>query len=104
MFGFSNYCKGLNSKSIAMEIKKYLREKGVSSRWVTSKEDVLSSVVVEQNNLISRGVEFVFIEKQSKVLIGQTLAVQPFKELFRDYGRPARDDFSGMLLPKIIKL
>jgi tRNA G10 N-methylase Trm11 len=38
----------------------------------------------------------------NKSFLGRTLAVQPFKELsHRDYGRPARDDASGMLPPKL---
>jgi tRNA G10 N-methylase Trm11 len=61
--------------------------------------------VVEQNKLISLGLEIVLIEKNSELYIGKTLAVQPFKELsFRDYGRPARDDHSGMLPPKLAQI
>jgi len=113
-FGFSYYGSGkLNLKPLAMETKKYLREKNISCRWVTSQEKTLSSVVVEQNKLTSRGIEIVIIptdnsllgEGKGEVLIGQTLAVQPFKELsFRDYGRPARDDRSGMLPPKLAQI
>lgn len=105
-FGFSYYGSAkLNLKSLAMETKKYLREKSVSSRWVTSREKTLSSVVVEQNKLTNKGIEVVLIENKGKILIGQTLAVQPFKELsFRDYGRPARDDKSGMLPPKLAQI
>jgi len=105
-FGISHYGnKQLNLKIIGMEIKKCLREKNVSVRWVTSKERILSSVVVEQNKLIAQGAEIILIQKDNHVLIGQTLAVQPFKELsFRDYGRPARDDYSGMLPPKLAQI
>ena len=113
-FGISYYGKGkFNIKPIAMEIKKYLRENGISSRWVTSREPTLSSVVVEQNKLTSKGAEIVLINSPlinkerggGEVLIGQTIAVQPFKELsFRDYGRPARDDRSGMLPPKLAQI
>ncbi len=105
-FGISYYGKSkLYTKRIAMEIKKYLREKKISCRWVTSKEKVLSSVVVEQNKLNSKGLELVLIDNKNKILIGKTLAVQPFKELsFRDYGRPARDDKSGMLPPKLAQI
>jgi len=40
-----------------------------------------------------------------KILIGETLAVQPFKDLSRrDFGRPARDDLSGMLPPKLAQI
>ncbi|MFH1427387.1 MAG: methyltransferase domain-containing protein [Patescibacteria group bacterium] len=109
-FGISYYGQSkFNIKPLAMEIKKYLKERGISSRWVTSREPTLSSVVVEQNKLVNKGIEIIIIQKQSegenrdsRLQIGHTLAVQPFKELsFRDYGRPARDDRSGMLPPKL---
>src|SRR3989344_577266 len=104
-FGISYYGKGKfkQEKALAMEIKKALKEKGVSSRWVTSREKTLSSVVVEQNKLTSeQGVESVIVGDGAKYWAGKTLAVQPFKELSaRDYGRPGRDDYSGMLPPKV---
>ena len=105
-FGISHYGnKQLNLKIIGMEIKKCLKEKNISVRWVVSREKVLSSVVVEQNKLISQGAEIILIQKDNHVLMGKTLAVQPFKELsFRDFGRPARDDFSGMLPPKLAQI
>ncbi|MDO8592923.1 MAG: methyltransferase domain-containing protein [bacterium] len=106
-FGISHYGKSrLNLKVLGMEFKKMLKQAGISSRWVISKEPTLSSVVVEQNKLTSdRGVEIVIIEFNKKFLLGKTFAVQPFKELsFRDYGRPARDDRSGMLPPKLAQM
>ncbi len=113
-FGISCYGKSkFNIKPLAMEIKKYLRENGISSRWVMSREPVLSSVVVEQNGLVDDGMEIILFNPpypplqggQQSIFIGQTLAVQPFKELsFRDYGRPARDDYSGMLPPKLAQI
>jgi tRNA G10 N-methylase Trm11 len=105
-FGISFYGKrGFNDKPLAMEIKKFLREKNISSRWVISREPVLSSVVVEQNKLVGDGIEIVLIDSGGEILIGRTLTVQPFKELsHRDYGRPGRDDFSGMLPPKLAQI
>jgi len=105
-FGISYYGdKKFNDKPIGMEIKKFLKEQGISCRWVISKEKVLSSVVVEQNKLTSKGDEIVLIENGKNIFIGKTLAVQPFKELsFRDYGRPGRDDESGMLPPKLAQI
>ncbi|MCK4540060.1 methyltransferase domain-containing protein [Candidatus Parcubacteria bacterium] len=105
-FGFSYYgSKRINLKPLGMETKKYFKQKGLSSRWVNSKENILSSVVVEQNNLIKKGFELVVIENKENFLVGETKAVQPFKELsFRDYGRPARDDRSGMLPPKLAQI
>lgn len=104
-FGFSNYSKGLNIKPLAMELKKFFKEQEKSCRWVVSRDPILSSVVVEQNNLVDGGAEFNFFEMGKEILIGQTLTVQPFKELsHRDYGRPARDDHSGMLPPKLAQI
>ena len=107
MFGLSSYGKNkTNLKPLAMEFKKLLKESGINSRWVISREPTLSSVVVEQNKLTTdRGVEIIIIQFNKKLLLGKTLAVQPFKELsFRDYGRPARDDHSGMLPPKLAQI
>lgn len=104
-FGFSDYSSKLHLKAVAMEYKKFLKEQGVPCRWVISKETTLSSVVVEQNDLLTKGVEIVFFKDVEGYGIGKTLEVQPFKELSRrDYGRPARDDHSGMLPPKLAQI
>ncbi len=107
-FGISVYGHlKINTKKLGMEIKRHLKEKKKSCRWVSGKEDVLSSVIVEQNKLIRSGVEIVFFKdsQTNEFYIGQTLAVQPFKELsYRDYGRPTRDDYSGMLPPKLAQI
>jgi tRNA G10 N-methylase Trm11 len=105
-FGISYYGqRNFNTKPLGMEIKKHLRKQDISARWVVSREQTLSSVVVHQNKLIEKGIEIVLIEQEKGFMIGRTLAVQPFKELsFRDYGRPARDDRSGMLPPKLAQI
>lgn len=103
-FGFSVYGNlKLNEKKIGMEVKRLLKEKGISSRWVISKEKQLSSVVVDTNKLVGEnGMEIVIMKIGANIYVGKTLAVQPFRELsFRDYGRPSRDDLSGMLPPKL---
>ena len=102
-FGFSDYGpRGFNKKDLGIKLKRYFSEQKISSRFVVSQDKSLSSVVVEQNKLIRRGIEIVLAEAAGKIILGETLAVQPFKDLsLRDYGRPARDDQSGMLPPKL---
>lgn len=104
--GFSIYGNfGINLKKIGMIIKNNLKEKGINSRILFNQEQVLSSVSVEQNKLLDKGAEIVLIRNRDKILIGRTLAVQAFKELSRrDYGRPARDDLSGMIPPKLAQI
>jgi len=61
--------------------------------------------VVEQNKLIESGIEFCLIVDKNRVFLGKTLVVQPFKDLSkRDFGRPARDDHSGMIPPKLAQM
>lgn len=105
-FGFSGYgTHNFNKQDLGLKLKKYFVEKGISSRFVVSREKTLSSVVVTQNRLVGRGIEIVLAADEKAVLIGETLAVQPFKDLSRrDFGRPARDDLSGMLPPKLAQI
>jgi tRNA G10 N-methylase Trm11 len=105
-FGFSDYgSRNFNKKDLGAKLKKSLTESKISARFVISREKNLSSVVVTQNKLISRGIEIVLSALNGQIFIGETLAVQPFKDLSRrDYGRPARDDLSGMLPPKLAQI
>lgn len=105
-FGFSDYGKfQFNKQNLGLKLKKYFSDESISSRFVISREKTLSSVVITQNKLIARGIEFVLIKDNETIYIGETLSVQPFKDLSRrDYGRPARDDQSGMLPPKLAQI
>ena len=104
-FGYSAYGQNnFNKKDLGIKVKNYFNEKKVSSRFVVSQEKTLSSVVITQNKLLTRGIEIVLVnDNEDKLtLVGETLSTQPFKDLSRrDFGRPARDDLSGMLPPKI---
>jgi len=94
-FGFSFY--GVKPINSGMRIKKILKEKGISSRLVTSREPALSSVIVKK-------------EKCQDYLVGpdwfgSACAVQDFREYAKfDYGRPRADAYSGMLPPKLAKM
>lgn len=105
-FGISVYGdKEFNKQDLGLKLKKYFSGQGRSSRFVVSQEKTLSSVVIEQNKLLRRGIEIVLATIGESLFIGETKAVQPFKDLSRrDYGRPARDDESGMLPPKLAQI
>ncbi|MEK7161052.1 MAG: hypothetical protein AAB724_03415, partial [Patescibacteria group bacterium] len=92
------------------EIKKILKKEGRSVRYVFKREATLSSVTVTKNGLDKRGREFM-VTRISQIngkdfadsyALAKTEAVQPFEEFSRrDFGRPGRDDVSGMLPPKL---
>lgn len=105
-FGISIYNFDININKIGLQIKNELKRSNISSRFVTSSEKDLSSVVVQKNKLLSeRGFEFVIIEFKNKYLIAKTESVQDFEKYsYFDFGRPNRDSKSGMLPPKLCKI
>ncbi|OJI06897.1 hypothetical protein BK004_02035 [bacterium CG10_46_32] len=109
-FGLSWYTisgQGLSRerlKALGLEIKKILKQKGVSVRLVESGSGNLSSVDVVKNKLLDKGVELCIFAANGKYLIGKTQAVQPFEAYSeRDYGRPGRNAAAGMLPPKLAR-
>ncbi|MCF7795513.1 methyltransferase domain-containing protein [Patescibacteria group bacterium] len=105
-FGISIYNFDTNINKIGLQVKNELKRNNISSRFVTSTQKNLSSVVVQKNKLLSnRGFEFVIIEFQNKYLIAKTESVQDFEKYsYFDFGRPNRDSKSGMLPPKLCKI
>lgn len=91
---------------LGMTMKTELKNLAISARLVVSKEHQLSSVIVKKNKLIGKGKDFVvLLDDDRSYFIGETVAIQDF-ELYSkiDYGRPGRDDKSGMLPPKLAQM
>lgn len=113
-FGFSLYAlePGISTKkslktlhTLGIALKKTFKADEISCRFVSSQEVELSSVIVHKERLLKNGVEIVILKAANEILFGATLAVQPFQDWsHRDYGRPARDDRSGMLPPKLARM
>lgn len=107
VFGLSDQGIGgrFQAERLGLQVKKELRSLNISSRLVTSKEQELSTVIVGQNKLLTKGLELIYYRDQDKIIIARTLAIQDYKDLSRrDYGRPSRDDHSGMLPPKLAQI
>lgn len=89
-------------KKLGLTIKKELRAENISARYVPSEGDMLNAATIKGNKLIDKGVEFLICQDENDYSLAKTLAIQPFVEFSeRDYGRPGRDDLSGMLPPKL---
>ncbi|MBI4280651.1 hypothetical protein HY628_00460 [Candidatus Uhrbacteria bacterium] len=92
-------------KSVGIKVKRALEKLGFRSRWVVSREATLSSVVVQTNRLLTEGAEIELMDDQKQILLGRTVAVQPFEAFEeRDFVRPARDATAGMLPPKLARM
>jgi len=90
------------SREVLEDIKKLFDGRGISVRFVESKNGAaLSSVVVEKNKL----QELVVAKKETGFIVGRTQAVQPFDQWGeRDFGRPHADPKAGMLPPKVSRM
>ena len=96
IFGISFY--QTKPSQIGMEVKRLLKEKKFSARFVTNREPQLSSVIVTKEKVR----EFLVIKNK---YLAATCAVQDFADFsHRDYGRPTRDTKSGTLPPKLARM
>lgn len=105
-FGFSVYHASQKDYQhlfkLALSVKKALKPK-TSIRLVTSKEPILSSVIVTKNNLLNK--ELLFLKTADTWALAVTVAVQDFDDYGqRDILRPERDSRSGMLPPKLAQM
>lgn len=92
-------------KNLGYELKTHLKELGRSARYVISKEATLSSVVLKNNDLLTKGAEYVFLIRENDIVIGKTLAAQDVDEWsHRDMDRPRRNAKQGMLPPKLARM
>lgn len=96
--------KDLQKMPIAL--KRALKDRGIRSRWVTSKEGTaLSPAAVAKLKLTEYGTDLVCIIASGTAYIGKTTHVQDADAWSeRDYGRPWRDDEAGMLPPKLARI
>lgn len=102
-FAVNDYGCALKRPAL-INIKKKLVQAGIKSRLV-GKEPRLSSVATQKQILDKQGIELNCFKTGHNSYLGQTMTCQPFEEFSqRDYGRPGRDQLSGMLPPKLAKI
>jgi len=80
--------------ALGIETKKILKQTGRKARYIEAK----NSATIIYNNLIDNGADIEIYQGEAFL----TRAIQPIEEFSkRDFGRPGRDDVSGMLPPKL---
>lgn len=101
VFGISLY-DGVKHEGLLQAMKKELKDRGTSSRYIEARDtSILSSVVFSKEHI----QELVISKNEKGYLVGKVLAVQPFEEWNkRDYGRPYADTKAGMLPPKVARM
>ncbi len=93
------------SKNVGMELKSTLKAAGRSGRYVISKDETLSAVVITSNHLLDKGAEYAIIVRDNDIAVARTVAVQNVDEwAHRDLNRPRRNAKQGMLPPKLARM
>lgn len=93
-------------RHLALEVKKALKGRGRSSRWMSGKgHEAISPAAVEKLELTTEGYDFVIAFDGENAIIGLTSQVQNADSWGdRDFGKPFRDALTGMLPPKLARM
>lgn len=107
--GLSTYGIAVATQQInsgALELKKAVRATGRSVRVIPNSSTVLNSAQILHNQLTGDlGMELIFVADGQKCRLAQTVSVQDVDAYAqRDFERPKRDAFVGMLPPKLAQI
>lgn len=93
---------------LGMKMKQWLKDSGIKSRFVSSRRDLDTSLVLlHKNQVLQEGFELNFFdfEATKKPIWGVTHGFQDFEGFSkRDYGRPRANRPKGMLPPKLARM
>ncbi len=109
-FGLTVYAtKDVNKNKfngLGIKVKKELKTLGLPVRWVCGKGGAdIAPAAVAKLKMTEQGTDFCLFIDRENVFIGVTTQVQDADAWsLRDYGRPARDEISGMLPPKLARI
>ena len=89
-----------------LSLKKIIKKNDRSVRIIENKSEALETAQILYNKLTgSLGWELLLIKDGSDVIVAQTTAVQDIDAYSeRDFGRPKRDAYVGMLPPKLAQI
>src|SRR6185369_6679518 len=100
-FAIAEFGRANKERLSLIEIKKSLKERNISSRFIDGPRDGLSAAVLLHHQV----VEVNIIELADKVVLAKTLAVQDIDDwTVRDREKPYADRKKGMLPPKVARM
>ncbi len=109
-FGLTIYGSKSTQKKffrLPIQLKKELKARGYSVRWVTGKgSEPLSPAAVAKCNLTNNpNADLCIMVNENSVFVGKTTEVQDADAWsIRDFERPKRDSKNGMLPPKLARM
>jgi tRNA G10 N-methylase Trm11 len=103
---FDRFASPRDVNTIGIRLKKMLRARGTSARYVNVRGNVmLGAASIWANNILRKGFELMLIPADGRVYIGKTVAIQAIDAYtLRDAHRPVRDMKVGMIPPKLAQV
>ncbi len=105
LLNFKN-TRAINIKELLNFSKKILKSLGLNCRFVNKdfRNNPQSSTIYKAR-IIEKGIDLNIIKEDEKILIGKTIAIQDIDSYsIRDYEKPYRDAFVGMMPPKLAQI
>lgn len=105
LLNFKNL-REINIKELLNFSKKILKSLGSNCRFVNKdfRSNPQSSTIYKAR-IIEKGIDLNIIKEDEKILIGKTIAIQDIDSYsIRDYEKPYRDAFVGMMPPKLAQI
>lgn len=104
LYGFDTHTSWLFKRLLGL--KKVIKKSGRSVRIIENKASALETAQVLYNKLTKElGLELLLIKKDNETIIARTTGVQDIDAYRqRDFERPKRDAFVGMLPPKLAQI
>jgi tRNA G10 N-methylase Trm11 len=101
-FALTEYGESKFEPLVAQELKKALRNEGISSRYIESgAQGVSAAILLHQNNIQELNV----IHQEKEIILATTLDIQDIDDWTkRDRNKPYSDRKKGMLPPKIARV
>jgi tRNA G10 N-methylase Trm11 len=97
-FAIADLNRGNKPKIDLIKVKRLLKERNVSSRFIESPREGLSAAVLLHQDVI----ELTIVQTEDKIVFARTLAVQDIDDwTLRDREKPYADRKKGMLPPKL---
>lgn len=103
-YGITLENTGAEYKKVLMKTKNYLKEKGLSTRFINKDFKPVSTAQVINEKLVKKGTDFNFVNTDDGVYFGETIWIQNIDAYSkRDYSKQ-RDMQVGMLPPKLSQM
>jgi len=100
-YGYNNY-KSINIKRLLNISKKFLKSLDLNCRFVNLGPENPKPSTIYKAMIVEKGIDICIIKGEKHTYVGRAITIQDIDSYtIRDYLKPGRDAYNGMLPPKL---